>query len=829
MASTIPPPPPPPTTTTTTTTTVPPLKSSLPHPTQVMTTERFSDEFRQTIQTACSNVEVARQQRTEREAWEVFASSQLLHYQQQQQKAHHPDNKKRPSTSSSSLMTATTTTTTVVDTNPLPVSVQEAWKALVREATHPMDQLATATTAAIATTSSVQPHDPNKKADSDESSAHHTILQIPSGQQSIAVTTVCTANSLKRMAMMAQTVTTHDRLSNKLLPSSSSLDPSATTPGAWLTYMDERLQEIRKYHAEHDNHSILIQLQQQQQQPQPPQSTQQAALSRRYTLPTDLACHVTTWSRNLETDFRTQEVLGKYLDLQDIFETLSKDLPNLMKHLTDTNANQNQKSSSSYQYVDFLEDLSKRGLGIMFSEDIKLCHGGGRRRKYVRWCTELWEYLYSFIARTVPLLDIPTEILQPAHRIFVETWARHGGNATWQSKPAEAALALTIPDYTTNNKNSTTTNNNNGTNNHMDSTKENDKASENPHVSSTAATPSINLNEFETAEELSKAIDGDKLKAELSLLGLKCGGTVLDRAKRLFLLKTQKLEDLPAKLFVQKRSTTTTTPITTTATATVTESATTTTTNSQDGLGPRNGWISTKLERRIDIAYREAMIAALLDQVRPTLEATIRRLERQLTQTLKEREREMEEELYGSSRGGLLARKNNLNQGDGETAGDSDEDDDAPVFYNPKNVPLDWDGELLLCEAWCFGNASCLLTHAFSYTGKPIPYWLFKLHGLNHYYPCEICGGESYRGRRAFELHFAEQKHVAGMAALGIPNTKHFHGVTKIEDAQELWSSLQEKLRRDQFDGIQEEEFEDSHGNVLSRAAYEDLARQGLL
>jgi splicing factor 3A subunit 3 len=67
------------------------------------------------------------------------------------------------------------------------------------------------------------------------------------------------------------------------------------------------------------------------------------------------------------------------------------------------------------------------------------------------------------------------------------------------------------------------------------------------------------------------------------------------------------------------------------------------------------------------------------------------------------------------------------------------------------------------------------------------------------------------------------------MAALGIPNTKHFHGVTKIEDAQELWSSLQDKLKRDQFDGIQEEEFEDSHGNVLSRAAYEDLARQGLL
>jgi splicing factor 3A subunit 3 len=113
--------------------------------------------------------------------------------------------------------------------------------------------------------------------------------------------------------------------------------------------------------------------------------------------------------------------------------------------------------------------------------------------------------------------------------------------------------------------------------------------------------------------------------------------------------------------------------------------------------------------------------------------------------------------------------------------------------------------------------------------GKPIPYWLFKLHGLNHFYPCEICGGESYRGRRNFEKHFAESKHAYGMKCLGIPNTKHFHGVTKIEDAQELWMTLQKDLEEDQFDGATQEEYEDSHGNVLSRTTYEDLARQGLL
>ena len=67
------------------------------------------------------------------------------------------------------------------------------------------------------------------------------------------------------------------------------------------------------------------------------------------------------------------------------------------------------------------------------------------------------------------------------------------------------------------------------------------------------------------------------------------------------------------------------------------------------------------------------------------------------------------------------------------------------------------------------------------------------------------------------------------MKSLGIPNTKHFHGVTRIEDAQNLWKKLQDQLDRDRFDGTNEEEYEDSNGNVLSRATYEDLARQGLL
>jgi hypothetical protein len=59
----------------------------------------------------------------------------------------------------------------------------------------------------------------------------------------------------------------------------------------------------------------------------------------------------------------------------------------------------------------------------------------------------------------------------------------------------------------------------------------------------------------------------------------------------------------------------------------------------------------------------------------------------------------------------------------------SDSDDEDKLAYNPKNLPIGWDG-------------------------KPIPYWLYKLHGLGEEFHCQICGGASYWGRKAYEKHF---------------------------------------------------------------------------
>lgn len=53
---------------------------------------------------------------------------------------------------------------------------------------------------------------------------------------------------------------------------------------------------------------------------------------------------------------------------------------------------------------------------------------------------------------------------------------------------------------------------------------------------------------------------------------------------------------------------------------------------------------------------------------------------------------------------------------------DAEEEDEEGRIYNPLKLPMGWDG-------------------------KPIPFWLFKLHGLGVEYKCEICSDFVYMGR----------------------------------------------------------------------------------
>ncbi len=189
----------------------------------------------------------------------------------------------------------------------------------------------------------------------------------------------------------------------------------------------------------------------------------------------------------------------------------------------------------------------------------------------------------------------------------------------------------------------------------------------------------------------------------------------------------------------------------------------------------------------------EFLITSLCEVMGDIVSATRRHAEKQQARSAEEKEQEIFEEEFG------LATDD---KGDKKKGGD-DDDDEGPV-YNPLNIPLGWDG-------------------------KPIPYWLYKLHGLGVEYKCEICGNQSYWGRRAFDRHFQEWRHAHGMRCLGIPNTKHFHDITSIEHVVALYNKIKDQVTQEQYIGDMEEEFEHSHGNVLNRRTYEDLARQGLL
>jgi len=135
---------------------------------------------------------------------------------------------------------------------------------------------------------------------------------------------------------------------------------------------------------------------------------------------------------------------------------------------------------------------------------------------------------------------------------------------------------------------------------------------------------------------------------------------------------------------------------------------------------------------------------------------------------------------------------------------DSDSSSEEEVKMEKANYPVGWDGQ-------------------------PIPFWLYKLHGLGIEYKCEICGNMSYWGPRAFDKHFQEWRHSHGMKCLRLENGKEFHHVTKIQDALELDKRLKELKEKDKWKEDEMEECEDFDGNVMNKKTFFDLRAQGLI
>ncbi|KAK9669594.1 hypothetical protein RND81_13G142200 [Saponaria officinalis] len=191
--------------------------------------------------------------------------------------------------------------------------------------------------------------------------------------------------------------------------------------------------------------------------------------------------------------------------------------------------------------------------------------------------------------------------------------------------------------------------------------------------------------------------------------------------------------------------------------------------------------------RRVkETALMEAKVKKLCELLKETLDRTIEHVKIRQTMTRNEVNDYIAE-----------------HENSGPNDVDDDEKDDVDV-YNPLKLPLGFDG-------------------------RPIPYWLYKLHGLGQKFDCEICGNYTYSGRREFEMHFKEWRHQHGMQCLGIPNTKSFHEITSIDAARKLWEEIEERPKSRMWQPDLYEEFEDADGNVYDKKTYTDLTRQGLI
>ncbi|KAG6488072.1 hypothetical protein ZIOFF_056830 [Zingiber officinale] len=468
-------------------------------------------------------------------------------------------------------------------------------------------------------------------------------------------------------------------------------------------------------------------------------------------------------------EFSGEEAFGRYLDMHELY-----------------NEYINSKfGDSSTEYLTFLDSFSQTQ-SIPFH--LKLS------RQYKEYLEHVLQYLVSFMERTQPLQDL-NRLFEKLEVEFEQQWA-DGKVLGWENKGLDRDPLPSQSDE-------------------------------------------LDLEYYSTLEELME-VGPEKLKEALAALGLKTGGTLKQRAERLFLTKNTPLEQLDRKHFARSSR------------------------NSEKNVATDQ--ISSKKE----IALMEAKLHQLCDLLTEVIDLTKENIEKKQALTYEEMEAEREECIIACLNGrnlslwqasymvedikedgaGCIAkccdvvRSKNVeahavaklemvlavakvmmkgSSGGGHqevTQADSESDDEEQQIYNPLKLPMGWDG-------------------------KPIPYWLYKLHGLGqvclhqslsvhellfiYEFKCEICGNQSYWGRRAFERHFKEWRHQHGMRCLNIPNTKNFNEITSIQEAKELWEKIQERQGVNKWRPDLEEEYEDREGNIYNKKTYTDLQRQGLI
>jgi hypothetical protein len=166
-------------------------------------------------------------------------------------------------------------------------------------------------------------------------------------------------------------------------------------------------------------------------------------------------------------------------------------------------------TGSSNVNLDYLQYLDKFNTFFYIPEASKV----NTHKAYGQYLTALWEYLSSFFHRIQPLVSLEEEYFPEWEQDFQEKWNK--GQLMGWKLPRKITTGTTA-------------------------------------MPASEPTP-LRLGMFNSAEEL-EALGLDRLKEGLEALGLKCGGSLSERAQRLWNVRGKKMEDIPNNLKAKKSS-----------------------------------------------------------------------------------------------------------------------------------------------------------------------------------------------------------------------------------------------------------------------------------
>lgn len=164
--------------------------------------------------------------------------------------------------------------------------------------------------------------------------------------------------------------------------------------------------------------------------------------------------------------------------------------------------------------------------------------GTGTSNEYGVFLGQLLAYLASFYAKSRPLSCLRDPVRHVAED-FDEKWDR-GEVEGWEDRGHDGMTSSAAATS--------------GNNNNIGDGDGNDKEANPSEASASSRDCTIDLDAFETAEELAAAVDTEQVKRCLSLMGLKAGGTPAQKAERLMATKGKPLDELDVKLFAKGRA-----------------------------------------------------------------------------------------------------------------------------------------------------------------------------------------------------------------------------------------------------------------------------------